>query len=183
MEVVTWDYVERSFSEIRAAYFPEWDHESYWRVVLSDNRQYKGATGYCDSKQRIVSVRSFVFQMSLGGVRAFLCHEICHDVAASGHNRRWGQRMEAVAQLALLAGEQEMADVIRSEIYAYAGPGVLQDYTEDSVTSLADDILKRNPSMRLDALVVRLAGHFGYRRNKLERDWGMVLRALRQEYT
>jgi hypothetical protein len=71
------------------------------------------------------------------GVRALLIHEVCHDVAAAGHNLTWARRMERAACHATKLDEAEVARILRCDIYSYCNLAIFK-----AVTGLADPPLR-----------------------------------------
>lgn len=113
--------------------------------------------------------------MPVAGRRAFLIHEICHDVGAANHNRKWAERMDRAATRADELDESEAAEILRSDIYSYAGAGALSDYDLHSVLEYADELICSSLSMDYDMAVRRVARYFGHSIAKVRRDFGGVI--------
>lgn len=108
------------FSEVKRLYFPRWDRKGLWRVEIAGRELCRDATGYCDSKRRRVFMyENQVYTLPTDGLRALLIHEICHDVAAAGHNLRWAKRMKLAEGRAQALGEEHVAELLCSEIFSY----------------------------------------------------------------
>ena len=116
--------------------------------------------------------------MPNAGIRAFLIHEICHDVAAAGHNRRWALRMEKAATLAEKSCASEIAIIIRGDIFSYCATGVLEQYSRAEVYGLAEELVDDNPSIGVDDLIRRIAHHFGQAPRKVRREFGSIIGEL-----
>ena len=170
--------VEACFRDVKATYFPRWDARNKWRVAFAPPDRCRDSTGYCDSKVQTIFLSQGVCGMPEAGVQAFLIHEICHDVAASHHNRRWAQRMERAAKQAEQSAEREVAEIVRSHIYSCCGQGVLEDCSTLTVYELAEELVFRNPSISYSELLVRVARYFGYAARKIRKDFDPVLRDL-----
>lgn len=107
------------FDEVKREYFPRWDIDGKWKVKFADAERCRVSTGYCDSKAATIFLNEAVCGMTDVGVCAFLIHEICHDVAAAGHNLIWARRMERAAKRAAVCGKAEIAEILRSDIFSY----------------------------------------------------------------
>ena len=165
------------FDEIRSLYFPNWDRHREWSAVFGSLEQCRdGNTGYCDSNAKVIYLdEKTVRMMSESGFRAFLIHEICHDAGAANHNRAWATRMEQAAKLAESLNEPETARIVRCEIFAYGGTGVLANYDLPNVMDYAEEVVGQNCSIGLDAAIRDVAKYFGHSSAKVRRDFGPVI--------
>lgn len=165
------------FAEIRSVYFPRWDRRLEWIATFSADDERHNNTGYCDSVDKTIYLdERQILLMSEAGVTAFLIHEICHDVGAAFHNRRWAKRMELAATRADMLGESEVARIVRSEVFSYAGNGVRDDYGLHNVRDFAEELIALNPSMDHAAAIKRIAKYFGYTPSKVKRDFSDVIK-------
>ena len=163
--------------DVRTRYFPRWDKRREWRISFGTRSQLRDNTGYCDAKMKVVYLDRKAFSsMSVDGKRAFIIHEICHDVGAASHNRRWAIRMERAARVAGQSGEGEVADILRDEIYSYFGNGLSLEYKSSGVLDYLDELLSNNPGLSLDTIRKRVARFFGYRISKIDRDFGRQIK-------
>jgi hypothetical protein len=171
--------LDDQFNDIRANYFPKWDKPCEWKIEYGTATQRRDSTGYCDSVAKTIylDIRT-VPMMSYAGQIAFIIHEICHDVAAAYHNRRWAGRMEQAAKRAEILNQHEVAKVIRSEIYSYFGNGLKYEYNLAEVCGYTKEVVDRRPEITFDELLQKNAKFFGYRRSKIERDFGDEIRSL-----
>ena len=164
------------FEDIRSLYFPRWDRQREWTAVFGDLAQCRSNTGFCDIDAKTIYLdRRAIIGMSDAGVRAFLIHEICHDVAAAHHNRTWARRMERAAARAEELNEAEVAEILCSDVYSYAGNGVLADYDLCGVLDYVEELIDREPSVDFATVLKRVAKYFGYAPAKVKRDFGRVI--------
>ena len=82
------------------------------------------------------------------------------------------QRMEQAAHLAELHSELTVAEVIRVEIYAYAGTGVLIDYDLTHVLDYVESRLLKHRSLTCSELVNSVGKFFGVSSRKVHQDFG-----------
>ena len=133
-------------------------------------------TGYCDSKvKRIYLAYNSMYGMTDAGVRASVIHEICHDVGAASHNRRWADRMEQASATAEKNNENEVAEILRSDIFSCAGSGVHSKYDTSNVLEFTNDLIDNNPSIDFVTIVKRAAKHFGYSTRKIKKDYSNLI--------
>jgi len=161
------------FDEVCSSYFPRWDRQREWTAEFGDANQCRNSTGYCDTVAKTVYVDKLSsIGMLDAGVRALLIHEICHDIGAAEHNRKWARRMERAAACAAELNEAEVADILRSDIVSCAGNGVLAEYNLCNVLDYAEAL---SPSIDCATAVKRVAKYFGYKPAKVKRDFGRVI--------
>lgn len=129
MYAVTETEVTACFHDVKKRYFPQWDRHDRWSAAIAGAQLCRGSTGYCDSKAKTIFLDAQVHDMPLPGLRALLVHEICHDVAAAGHNLTWAKRMERAAVRADAHGEPGVARVLRADIYSYCNLTMFRDVT------------------------------------------------------
>ncbi|MCH8851321.1 MAG: hypothetical protein IID41_01560 [Planctomycetes bacterium] len=170
--------IQACFAEVKEKYFHRWDRKGRWRVTIAESRLCRDNTGYCDSRSRTIFLDRQVCGMTNAGIRVFLIHEICHDVAAAGHNRLWALRMEKAATLAEKSGDSEIAKIIRCDISSYCPAGVLEQYSLAQICDLGEELVDDNPSIGIDDLIRRIAHHFGHSPRKVRREFGSILREL-----
>ncbi len=113
--------------------------------------------------------------MSAEGSRAFVIHEICHDVGAAFHNRAWADRMEKAASTAEDFGEAEVAAILRCDIESYAGTGVLEEFNVDSVCEYVAELFWTHGVRESQSAIKRVARHFGHSPAKVRRDFGELI--------
>ncbi len=164
------------FEEIRSLYFPRWDRRREWTAVIGDVDRCRNNTGFCDGGAKTIYVdRLALIRMSHAGVRALLIHEICHDVGAAFHNRKWATRMERAASRAEELDESDVARILRSDVFSYAGNGVLADYSLRNVVDYAEDLADSRSSPDYATVVRHVAKYFGHAPAKVKRDFGCVI--------
>ncbi len=168
--------IEAIFEGIRSLYFPRWDRKREWTAMYGTAIQCRYNTGYCDSNAKTIYLdERSLDAMPIAGVQAILIHEVCHDVGAASHNREWAKRMESAAQRADDLGEFEVAEILRCDIFSYAGNGVLANYDLSDVLDYTEELISRNPGMDYAMAVKRIAKYFGHAPTKVERDFGCVI--------
>jgi hypothetical protein len=168
--------IDTIFNEVRTIYFPRWNRKREWKIDFGSPEQLRDMTGYCDSKvKRIYLAYNSIYGMSDAGVRASVIHEICHDVRAASHNRRWVDRMEQAAATAKKFNENEVAEILRSDIFSYAGSGVRSKYDTSHVLEFTIYLIDNNPSIDFAKLVKRVAKHFGYSTRKIKKDYSNLI--------
>ena len=167
------------FIEIRLAYFPKWDQAHDWKIEFGTAIQTRNNTGYCDSIAQTIYLDFPTFlQMSAAGQCAFIIHEICHEVGAANHNRRWAKRMEKAAHRAAFLDQDGVARVLRSEIYSYFGNGLVLEYNRAGIYDYAQEVVNRKHDVTFEELLRKTAKFFGFRVSKVERDFGNEIHAL-----
>jgi len=175
--------LDDQFIDIRKQYFPQWGTRGEWTIAYGTTEQLRCNTGYCDSEAKVVYLDGRTFPtMSADGQRAFIIHEICHDAGAAFHNRRWATRMERAAQVADRIGELEVARILRSDIYSYFGNGLSLAYDSEGISRYLDDLLAHNSGISLDAMLMRVSKFFGYRKSKIERDFGTEIQEFADRF-
>lgn len=166
--------IERAFVDVKAQYFPRWDRAGLWRVRFHAEGMPTGDTGYCDTKAKTIHLDRQVLGMTDAGVLAILIHEICHDVGGAGHGRRWATRMEKAAQLAMRTGHEEVAEILRANIFSYLGNGAIEECSRSNVYSLAAEIVDK--VVDVESMIRRVAKYFGLAPSKIRRDFGLMLK-------
>lgn len=162
------------FSDIRTLYFSRWDRHREWTTLFGDAEQTRKQTGYCDSSSKTVYLDQHTFlSMPCAGQIALLIHEICHDVAAAHHNRKWAMRMKRAAVRAEKLKETRVAAILRSDIFSCAGNGVLEEYSLRNVVEIAAELSDREPNYA--SVLLRVAKYFGHAPAKVNRDYGRVI--------
>ena len=134
------------FDGIKRSYFPRWDVAGKWKVEFADSAQCRSSTGYCDSRAATIFLDDSVCGMTDAGTRALLIHEICHDVAAAGHNLTWARRMECAAKRAVIHGDEKIAEILRSDIYSYCNQPTLELPKPIAVNSLTSPLKTSSPN-------------------------------------
>ncbi|WP_145354132.1 hypothetical protein [Roseimaritima multifibrata] len=171
--------LDEQFIDVRIHYFPQWDKRGDWTIAYGTTEQLRSNTGYCDTDANVIYLDGRAFPtMSADGQRAFIIHEICHDVGAAFHNRRWAIRMEHAARTADRLGESDVAEILRSDIYSYFGNGLSLAYNAEGISTYLDDLLAHNPDISFDGLRKRLSKFFGYRISKINRDFGPEIQSF-----
>ena len=123
--------MKASFKKIKKTYSPRWDKNKEWQAEFAATDLCRGYSGYCDSKRKRVFLDSRdVRGMIPDAFLAFLIHEICHDVAAAGHNLTWARRMERAAKHAESIPEKEIAHHVRNQIFCECGSAILDQTVE-----------------------------------------------------
>ena len=169
--------IESQFQDVRNLYFPRWDKSHEWDVVYGTLEQLRGNTGYCDTDAKTVYLdRDSMEQFALAEVRAFIIHEICHDIGTAFHKRGWASRMEIAAKRADGLGEADLAVRLRRHIFAYSGNGTLEPYDHDHVLDFAFDVCQSTPNIGYDDAIKRIAKYFGYTPKKVDRDFAYVIK-------
>ena len=169
--------IDTIFEEIRSLYFPRWDRQREWTVVFGCDQQCRRNTGFCDSAVKTIYLdEQSLRNMSDAGRRAFLIHEICHDVGAASHNRKWAKRMEGSATRADELNEPEVAEIMRSDIYSYCEAGVLEDYSLHNVLDYIEELIGINASFDYHTVLRRIARYYGHSIAKVQRDFGAVIK-------
>lgn len=111
--------IGRLFAIARKRFFPDWDVERQWEIVVGRRRRWDGEAGYCSSPdKRIYIDPKAIERMPDDGVLALVIHEICHDVSNSGHAQRWLEEMDRAGGMAEAANEHELARMIYASAYA-----------------------------------------------------------------
>ncbi len=164
--------LESVYRDIRNLYFPRWDVDEHWIARFGSPEQRRYHTGYCDTKDKTLYFdRDAVNAMMNDGFRAFVIHEICHDVGAAFHNRRWADRMEQAACRADRLGESEVAEILRSDVWLYAGDGVLLEYNSDNVSEFAAELRWTKGITDVKHATIGVAKYFGHSVAKVRRDF------------
>ncbi|MDB5390263.1 MAG: hypothetical protein JWM11_5909 [Planctomycetaceae bacterium] len=165
--------IDMHFGEIRCQYFPRWDRQREWTVSFGDAKQCRDSTGYCDNAVKSIYINErAIVGMQVAGVRALIIHEICHDVSAAGHNRKWATRMKIAATRAEQIGEIRVAEILLSHVFSSAGNGVLIEYDLDNVIDFVEDLASGNRELEFENAVKRVAKFFGHTVAKVNRDFG-----------
>jgi len=168
--------IDALFADIRLLYFPRWDRRRQWAAAFSSANQRHDNTGYCDARAKTIYLdERSIRMMTNAGVRAFLIHEICHDVGGASHSRGWATRMERAARRAEELNEPEVAKILHSDIYSYGCTGSLVDYDRPSVLEYVAELLEGDSSMGCETTVQRVAKYFGHSTTKVRRDFGAVI--------
>ena len=167
------------FRRVRADYFPRWDKDCKWRALFGTDHECRLSTGYCDSKARSLFFCEPEFlRMPNAGRVALVIHEICHDVGAAGHNRRWARRMTSAAARAEALGADDVAKLLRGDVMSYCRAGVNARYDAESVEEYALELASEIPaSCRRTEGHVEIAKYFGVSTRKLTRDFESILAA------
>ena len=166
------------FSDVKRKYFRRWDVHNEWRIHFADGPERRDATGYCDSIAKVIYLDDSVCGMTESGIAAFLIHEICHDVGAAGHNRRWAEAMNTVAESAHQHGERVLAVAVRDEVFAYTEVGVSKRHALETVVEWVESLTLDHPLPSLEETIRILARYLGVRSSKLRRDFGPVIADL-----
>lgn len=176
--------LDEQFTNVRTQYFPRWAQRGDWTIAFGSTEQLRGGnTAYCDTDAKVIYLDQRTFPtMSADGQLAFIIHEICHDVGAAFHNRRWALRMERAAKDAERLDESEVAEILRSDIYSYFGNGLSLDYTVEGLSTYLNDLFAHNPEIRFGALRKRVSRFFGYRISKIERDFGCEIQRFADSF-
>ena len=161
------------FREVRELYFPRWDAKGEWSCRWGSNDQRRNHTGYCDTAIKTIFLdKRQVVAMSPEGAKAFLIHEICHDVGSAFHIRAWCRRMEKAAKRAEVLGDGEVAEILRSDIVSCGGDGILEDFSRENVRELVAELYWSDGVRDTDVAIKRVAKHFGHAIGKVRRDFG-----------
>ena len=167
--------ISSCFVQVKQRYFPRWDAHCEWKVIFGKAPHCRDATGYCDSKAMRIYLDDCVCEITDAGATGLLIHEICHDVAAAGHNRRWADAMGAAAMRAEHLGEGDVASMLRADIFSYAGDGVSQPYSLLTVLDWLESLPLDQATPSFDKVTKDLAKHLGVSSAKLRRDFGSVI--------
>ena len=165
--------LENLYQNIRRLYFPRWDANREWTAEFGNAEQLRNNTGYCDTAAKTLyfDCRSMT-SMSEEGSRAFVIHEICHDVGAAFHNRAWSVRMAQAALRAEQLGEDEVAAILRSDIELYSGVGVIEEFNRENVQEYVAELYWTHGVREEPEAVRRVAKYFGHAPSKVRRDFG-----------
>jgi hypothetical protein len=104
-----------TFEHIRQTFFPRWDRNKDWSVVLVDDLD--GAQGRCEPGVKQIQLATYWEGDEL---TALIIHEIAHAAAGVDHGKRWLARMEKAAADAEKMGMGNLAAAIREQIDSYS---------------------------------------------------------------
>jgi len=160
----------RSFFQIaRSVFFPKWDPCRRWTVVVGERQKSEGETGYCCSREKIVYISPQATGMTDVGLQAFLIHEICHDVAAAFHNRKWLRRMQRAAEKARGLGMESLASSIEDDAFSCVRAGCYLPLSACEVYEFVGEKAFANPDWTDERIIQDSAEYFGVRRASLVR--------------
>ncbi len=102
-------YLEE-FKYVRETFFPGWDRNGHWRLVIE--KDLDGAYGVCNQESKTIKV---IESEDIGSLRTVLIHQIAHAITNCGHAKLWQLRMEKAARMAEQLGRKDLARDIRRD--------------------------------------------------------------------
>ncbi len=122
---VTEHRLKTSWEYVRSVFFPRWDKDNEWRVLVAIDYHWHvlkcyshfeatAMAGGCDWKRKFVEVAPFLD--SKAGLVATLVHEVCHAIAGGHNSKAWKPRMKKAIRDAEKAGKHDVATILRKDI-------------------------------------------------------------------
>ncbi len=108
-------FLKKTFYAIRKQYFPRWDKNNLWSVIIKGRGINQG---YCDLDNKRIEINLHLANEDLEFI---LIHEICHAIASCYHGNNWSRRMLQAAEKAERYNNHDLALLIRKDVSCYKG--------------------------------------------------------------
>ena len=147
-----------AFDTIRTTYFPRWDKNREWTIVVKDIEP-RVMIARCDTQNKEICIDPSFVPDSDAHLFALIVHEICHPVACHYHGKRFQARLMKAAGKADDMGETELASRVRADAELCQQPA--RPSHARFVYNDIQDAVFDNPNAPMDKLLTAVAYRHG----------------------